>query len=74
VKFSTTATLHAGGPYSNAKTRMYAVVEQEVLTSSDPKVKDFSFDTMTEESYDSVVHEKDDYRIDEKGELHASFT
>ncbi len=74
VKFSTTATLHAGGPYSNATTRMYAIVEQEVLTSSDPKLKDFVFDTMTEEHYDRVVHEKDNYRIDNKGELHASFT
>ncbi|MEZ5672850.1 MAG: alpha-2-macroglobulin family protein, partial [Thiotrichaceae bacterium] len=74
VNFATTATLHAGGPYANAKTRMHAVVEQAALMPNAPQAKDFTFDTETEESYDNVVHDKDDYRVDDKGELHANFT
>jgi len=74
VTVNTAATLHAGGPYVNAQTRINATLNQQDLQPSHPQAKGFSFDVYLDDVYDQTVFSADDKTVDDKGQLQTSFT
>jgi uncharacterized protein YfaS (alpha-2-macroglobulin family) len=74
VTVNTAATLHAGGPYVNAQTRIDATLSQQDLRPSHPQAKGFWFDVYLDDVYDQTVFSADDETVDDKGQLQTSFT
>jgi len=74
VTVNTAATLHAGGPYVNAQTRINATLSQQDLQPSHPQAKGFWFDVYLDEVNDQTVFSADDKKVDDKGQLQTSFT
>ncbi|MDM8548101.1 MG2 domain-containing protein [Candidatus Venteria ishoeyi] len=58
VAVETRASLHAGGPYVDAHSQVYAKLNQDWLEPEDPKAQGFVFDVWNDElDYDQTVHE-----------------
>jgi uncharacterized protein YfaS (alpha-2-macroglobulin family) len=74
VTVDTTASLHAGGPYVDAQTRITALLKPQHLTPSHPQVKEFIFDVYNEEQADSETVYNTKAKIDDKGQLQTTFT
>ena len=74
VAVDTNATMHAGGPYANANTRVTAILSQSALTSSHPEAKGFQFDVHLEDYYDTTVFDDSKRSVNDKGTLNTEFT
>ena len=74
VTVDTTATLHAGGPYTQAQTRIHAILSPQSLRPSHPQTKGFWFDVFMDDVDDETVFSVEDKKIDDKGQLQTSFT
>ncbi len=72
VKVDTLAKLHSGGPYSNAETRITAILKPRSLDSSHPTAKSFWFDVSGGDDYDSTIFQTT-AKLDDKGELETKF-
>ena len=57
VEVLTRATLHSGGPYTNAETRVTARLRAEYFRSSHPLAQDFSFHTQSSNRHWQVIHQ-----------------
>ncbi len=73
VVIDTTATLHAGGPYVNAPTKINAILKPEYLFPTHPEAKGFEFDVNLGNVYDETVYSVEDKQVNNKGELQTSF-
>ncbi len=74
VNVETNATMHAGGPYANANTRVTATLSQSTLTSNHPEAKGFQFDVHLDDYYDTTVFDDDKHSVSDKGLLNTEFT
>ncbi len=72
LEISTSARLHAGGPYVNAQTRVTARIVQRSLRPKDPRAKGFKFDVSTQ-SYRSSTINQTEANVDNKGDLVNEF-
>ncbi|MCE5241609.1 MAG: hypothetical protein LLF99_00290, partial [Desulfobacteraceae bacterium] len=78
LKATTRATMHAGGPFANAGTRLSALVESRPLHSQNAKARDFQFDTFERgEEYErpgsQTIHQSEG-KLDGDGLLETSFS
>ena len=81
VEVATRATLHAGGPYAKASSRVTARAYPDEVEFSNPLAAGFYFQSaqpegdcaQIEREHDSVVHQSEN-DVDEKGELTTRFT
>ena len=81
VEVSTRATLHAGGPYADAGSRVTARAYPEQVDFSNPLASGFHFQSWQPAEYcgrvevekEAVVHQSED-KVDSKGELTTRFT
>ena len=81
VEVNTRATLHAGGPYASASSRVTARAYPDGVEFTNPVASGFYFQSQqpqdncarTEPEHDSVVHQSE-VNLDEKGELTTRFT
>jgi uncharacterized protein YfaS (alpha-2-macroglobulin family) len=74
VEVATAAKLHAGGPYTDAQTRITTTLSSKPFVSQDPIAKTFYFETFKPGQPDTqVLHQLHD-KVDDKGELTANFT
>lgn len=73
VRVNTFATLHAGGPYTSAPTRVNATLVQQDFEPKHPQTKGFQFDVYVEDANDDTVFQTED-KVNDKGELQTSFT
>ena len=81
VEVATRATLHAGGPYADASSRVTARAYPEAVEFDSPLASGFYFQSEqpqgncseVERERESVVHQSED-RVDQKGELTTRFT
>ena len=81
VEVSTRATLHAGGPYANASSRVTARAYPDGVDFNNPLAAGFFFDgeqlqgncAIPEREHESVVHQSE-ANVNEKGELTTRFT
>lgn len=82
LEVSTRATLHAGGPYSSAGTRVTARVWPQAIEAKVTDASNFAFDSTPVSGYcDSLRRSPDrqtiyenETQVDERGELRNSFT
>ena len=70
---STTARLHAGGPYTSARTSVSADLIAGNFYSKHPVAKDFEFDTKEPDSAHSTVLFQKQEELDDKGDLETKF-
>ncbi|MEM7016558.1 MAG: alpha-2-macroglobulin family protein, partial [Pseudomonadota bacterium] len=73
VVVDTAANLHAGGPYADAHTRVYASLRQSYFSSKHPQAKGFQFDTWQDGGYDTQVVNETTGSVDSKGQLKTEF-
>ncbi len=74
VTIGTSATLHAGGPYTDAQTKVNAILSPQSLHPSHPQAKGFWFDVLTDDVKDETVFSIEDKKVDDKGQLQTTFT
>jgi alpha-2-macroglobulin len=74
VTINTAATLHAGGPYVNAQTRIHATLSQKSFKPNHPQAKGFEFDVYVDGVDDETVFSAEDKKVNDKGLLQTSFT
>ncbi len=72
VTVTTMARMHAGGPYTDASTRVTAQLKQQAFVSKHPVAKDFNFRKGYSSHYSTSVFNKTD-KVDDKGNLLSSF-
>ncbi len=72
VEVTTSARLHAGGPYTDASTRIFARLEPRRFSSSHPLVKDFIFWDEDDEEQARTMFETQ-ANLDDKGDLVKAF-
>ena len=70
---SSTARLHAGGPYTSARTSVSADLIAGNFYSKHPIAKDFEFDTQKPDSPHSTVLFQKQEELDDKGDLETKF-
>lgn len=73
VKVETSANLHAGGPYVDAPTQLYARITQKPFVSKHPQAQGFSFDTLLDDRGDSETVHQSEARLNDKGLRETSF-
>ncbi|HEU5047174.1 MAG TPA: MG2 domain-containing protein [Rickettsiales bacterium] len=73
ITSSTHAELHSGGPYTQASTRVTAILQSEPFTSKNPLAQGFQFDSFEGEQDSQQVFQKI-APLDTKGELQESFS
>ena len=73
VEVTTHAELFSGGAYTDASTRITAILDASTFSSPDPVAKDFSFDSYKDEEASQQIFQKMD-NVDNKGELSLSFS
>jgi uncharacterized protein YfaS (alpha-2-macroglobulin family) len=71
VAVTTQATLHAGGPYAEAPTRLTARVQGRPLQPQDPQAAGFTFDVLDDTGTETVYQSED--RVNAMGMLQTSF-
>jgi hypothetical protein len=71
VTVTTEARLHAGGPYTDAATRVTAVVRGAPLAAQDPRYDGFQFDSDVGEDAQVFQEERP---LDSRGDLVTNFT
>jgi len=74
VTVDTTASLHAGGPYVDAQTRIMAILKPRPLNPTHPQAKHFIFDVYDHKQADSETVYNTQAKIDDKGQLQTTFT
>lgn len=74
VEVTTNATMHAGGPYTDAAMRVTAILDATDFYPKSPVLKGFSFDTGNSPYSLSAQLYQTDAQINDKGENHLSFT
>ena len=72
VNITTNAELHSGGAYTDASTRVTAMLDSRTFTSKDPIARDFAFDSFTDEASSQQLFQKIE-PLNDKGELSVSF-
>lgn len=72
VAVTTQATLHAGGPYAEAPTRLTARVQGRPLLPQDPQATGFRFDVLDDTGMETVYQSEG--RVDASGTLQTSLT
>lgn len=70
VSITSTASLHAGGPFANAQTRVTAQIVQAQIRPQDASVRSFGFDVFASGS--QTVHQSE-ARVDAQGKLTTVF-
>jgi uncharacterized protein YfaS (alpha-2-macroglobulin family) len=70
VQVTTQARLHAGGPYSDATTRVTAIVRGATLEAADPKLEKFYFESQV--GTEIQAHQTEE-RLDAHGDLTTKF-
>ncbi|RLA09088.1 MAG: large extracellular alpha-helical protein [Gammaproteobacteria bacterium] len=66
----TAATMFAGGPFADAKTRLNAIIKPIKFSSKNPAIKDFSFYNPVAQE-DKTIHSSEN-KLDNQGELNRS--
>ena len=72
LKVSTQASLHSGGPYTNARSRITVRAQGRPLRPSEPLAKGFSFDVHLPGPSTQTVHQTEAL-INDSGELESEF-
>jgi uncharacterized protein YfaS (alpha-2-macroglobulin family) len=72
VEVSTKAELFSGGAYTDANARITAILDAADFTSSEPGLKDFSFDSYRGEENSQQIFQTQDM-VNNKGELSSQF-
>ncbi len=72
VEVTTRAELFSGGAYSDAATRITAILDAATFSSANPLAKDFTFDSYQGETSSQQLFQKADI-VNNKGELALSF-
>ncbi len=72
VEVSTFARLHAGGPYTEASTRVVARLKERSFYSKDPLVKGFTFSSRDSSSRTDNLFQRTE-KLDDKGDLVSKF-
>ncbi|MFK8068842.1 MAG: alpha-2-macroglobulin [Gammaproteobacteria bacterium] len=70
---STTARLHAGGPYTQAQTSISADLIAGSFSSRNPVAKGMQFDTRSKNGFQSEVIFQKQELLDDKGDLETTF-
>ena len=78
VKATTQATMHAGGPFANAVTKLAAIVDSLEFQPENAKARGFRFDTIKrserhDEPASQTVHQAEG-KLDASGTLETGFT
>lgn len=73
VDVTTRAELHAGGAYTDAATRITAMLDSAPFTSKHPLAKNFQFDSYQYETPSQQIFQKID-KVNDKGELALNFS
>jgi len=68
----TRASLHAGGPYADAHTRVSVLLQPRPFTPNTKISQDFQFDTLLDEFYDETIFETE-AQGDDKGQHSIEF-
>lgn len=74
VNVMTHAELHSGGAYTDAATRITAMLDAQSFSSKHPVAKDFQFDSYPGELSSQQLFQKSDEMLNNKGELALDFT
>jgi len=72
VEVTTSARLHAGGPYSSASARVVARLEEEPFESKNPLAKDYYFSTIGDTDRQRDLYESME-TLNDKGDLVRKF-
>jgi len=72
VNVATHAELHSGGAYTDAATRVTALLESALFTAKHPIAKNFQFDSYQNETSSQQIFQKID-KVNDKGENTLSF-
>lgn len=72
VEVTTHAELHSGGAYTDASSRITAILESSSFVSKNPLAKDFQFDSYVGETPSQQIFQKID-KVNEKGEITLKF-
>ncbi len=73
VNIDTEATLHSGGPYTEAQTNVTAILTPRTLQPSHPQAKGFWFDVLDDDIEDQTVFSVEDQKLNNKGRLQTHF-
>lgn len=73
VQVTTHAELHSGGAYTDAATRVTAVLDSAPFTSKHPLARNFQFDSYQYETSSQQLFQKID-KVNEKGEIALTFS
>jgi alpha-2-macroglobulin len=73
VEVTTHAELFSGGAYTDAATRITAILDAAPFSTSDPVARDFTFDSYEGETNTQQIFQKID-SVNNKGELALTFT
>ncbi|MEE9320719.1 MAG: MG2 domain-containing protein [Granulosicoccus sp.] len=71
---TTSARLHAGGPYTGARTTVSADLIAGYFQSEHPIAKDFEFDSWQPESPEAITLFQQQKELDDKGDLKTTYT
>ncbi len=73
AEITTNAALHSGGAYTDAKTRVTAMLDASWFNPATPLAKDFQFDSFTGNAENQQIFQENKI-LNDKGELISSFT
>jgi uncharacterized protein YfaS (alpha-2-macroglobulin family) len=73
IEIVTLAQLHAGGPYTDAETRVTARLRQQTFRSDHPQARQFTFETYHPHRLEVTLHQSTDTG-DDQGTVSARFT
>jgi uncharacterized protein YfaS (alpha-2-macroglobulin family) len=74
VEVTTQASLHAGGPYADAQSRITATLQSRYLRSQAPVASGFHFDVVVPGRQTKQTLHQSESTVDSKGNLVTSFT
>jgi uncharacterized protein YfaS (alpha-2-macroglobulin family) len=74
VQVTTQASLHAGGPYADAQSRITATLQSRYLRSDVPVASGFYFDVVVPGSQSKQTLHQSESTVDSKGNLVTNFT
>jgi len=73
MELQTSASLHSGGPYTDAASRTTITLKSRPFRSPHPAAKDFSFDSFDEETHTQDIYQKE-AKLDQDGSWSDIFT
>ncbi len=72
VKVDTSALLHAGGPYTDAPTKVTARLAQEYFAPTHPQAKGFTFDVYVDKVDEETIYATDT-KVNNQGQVATTF-